>query len=417
MTRSTARVVCTGVGLCSVAGHTLKELWDTLLAAPGTLVIPLPPAGDIPLPVGFAAALPSFTPDELAPSLARRLDRSTQLGLTAALRAFREARGEELPGDECGMTVGSGVGGLASLLENHDIARTTPRQVRPYAMPMALPGATAAEAAMLLSWRGPCLAYSTACAAGAHAIGEGFRLVRDGYARAVLCGGAEGAITPLAMFGFGRMGALATNIDDPTRSCRPFDRDRGGMVMGEGAAFLVLENADSARERGAAHYGEVLGYAATNDAYHVVAPEPDGDGARRCLTAALADAGVAPGEVTQVNAHGTATIRNDVAEAAALAAVFAGRSVPLTAVKGVTGHLFGASGALEAVVALRQAVTGIVPPTANFTETEIEGLAPAVSAGVRDTDPGVVVSNSFAFGGHNAVLVIGPGAAGDRRSE
>lgn len=417
MTRQAARVVCTGVGLCSTAGDTPKELWETLLTARGTLAVPLPASESIPLPVGFAAALPSFTPDELAPSLARRLDRSAQLGLTAALRAFRDAGGAQLPGDECAVTVGSGVGGLGSLLDNHDLARTAPRQVRAYAMPMALPGSIAPEVAMLVSWRGPCLAYATACSAGAHAVGEGFRMVRDGYARAVLCGGAESAIVPSALFGFGRMGALATKFDDPARSSRPFDVGRGGMVMGEGAAFLVLENADSARERGATSYGEMLGYAANNDAYHVVAPDPDGAGARRCISAALADAGVAPEEVAQINAHGTATARNDLSEALALAAVFGGRPVPLTAVKGVTGHLFGASGALEAVVALRQAVTGIVPPTANFTETDIPGLDPAVSAEVRSTEPGVVVSNSFAFGGHNAVLVLGPGDPGDRRPE
>jgi 3-oxoacyl-[acyl-carrier-protein] synthase II len=260
---------------------------------------------------------------------------------------------------------------------------------------------------MRQGWTGPNLCVATACAAGGHALGEAYRLVRDGSAAVVLAGGTECAITPVALAAFGRMGALSGRSDDPTKASRPFDAGRDGFVMGEGAAFLVLEDWDRAVGRGARIHGEILGYGRNADAFHLTAPAPGGGGAVACMELALEDAGLEPGGIGHVNAHGTSTPLNDAAEAEAISKVFGAGAVPVTATKGVTGHLIGAAGAAEAVASLLALRHGLIPPVANHEVTDPELSVDVVAGEPRTHDGKPVLSNSFGFGGHNATLVLG----------
>ena len=273
---------------------------------------------------------------------------------------------------------------------------------------MMMANATAGTVGLKMGWTGPNLCVTTACAAGSHGIGEGALLIRHGAADVVLAGGTEACITPLAMSAFGRMGALSSRVDDPRHASRPFDPDRDGFVMGEGAGFLLLEEWDHAVARGARIWGEVLGYARTSDAYHITAPAPGGAGAAACMLGALADAGLEPPAVAHVNAHGTSTPLNDASEASAVTKVFGERAVPVTSGKGVTGHLVAGAGAIEAVAAFLALRDGVVPHTANHEREDPDLAIDVVSGSPREVAPGPVVSNSFGFGGHNASLVLGP---------
>jgi 3-oxoacyl-[acyl-carrier-protein] synthase II len=270
---------------------------------------------------------------------------------------------------------------------------------------MMMANATAALVGIHNGFTGPNTAVATACATGAHAIGDGARLIRDGMADVVVCGGTESCITPVTMAAFARMGALSKNPDHAAAS-RPFDDDRDGFVMGEGAAFLVLEPYEQAVGRGAEILGEVAGYGMTCDAHHITAPVEDGSGAVAAIEIALADAGLAPSAIGHVNAHGTSTPHNDSAEAAAIAKVFGAGALPVTSVKGVTGHLIGAAGAVEAVATLLSIDRGIVPPTANHHHTDLP--VDVVAGEPRTVERAPAVSTSFAFGGHNVALVFAP---------
>jgi len=278
-------------------------------------------------------------------------------------------------------------------------------RVSPFLVPMMMANATAGTIAMRHGWKGPNICIATACAAGTHAVGEAVRFIRDGSADVVVAGGAEAAITPVAMAAFARMGALSGRSDDPARASRPFDIDRDGFVMGEGAGFLVLERWDLAEARGARIYGEIMGYGRNSDAHHITAPSPDGAGAVACMELALEDAGLGAADIGHVNAHGTSTPLNDAAEAEALVKVFSGSPPPVTSTKGVTGHLIGAAGAVEAVAAILSSRDGLVPPTANHERTD-PNVTVDVVAGSPRAATGPVLSNSFGFGGHNATLVV-----------
>ena len=302
------------------------------------------------------------------------------------------------------------MGGLATLEEQVGVLNAKgPARVSPFLVPMMMVNATAGAVAMQFGWTGPNLCLATACAASAHAIGEAARLVRDGSADVVLAGGTEASLTPTAISAFARMTALSTRSDDPARASRPFDADRDGFVMGEGAAALVVERWDRAVARGARIHAEIIGYGRTADAYHITAPSPGGEGAAACMRAALDDAFLDPDAIGHVNAHGTSTPLNDAAEAEAIRKVFGDAAPPVTSTKGVTGHLIGAAGAAEAVASILALRHGAVPPTANH-ETLGEGLGiDVVSASPRPIEPKPVVSNSFGFGGHNATLIIAAG--------
>jgi 3-oxoacyl-[acyl-carrier-protein] synthase II len=284
-------------------------------------------------------------------------------------------------------------------------------RVSPFLVPMMMANATAAHIGMHFGFNGANLCVTTACAAGAHAIGEAARLIREGAADVVIAGGTEAAITPVGLAAFHRMGALSGRGDDPARASRPFDKDRDGFVMGEGAGFLVLEPWDRAVARGARILGEVAGYARTCDAFHITAPAPGGAGAVASMQQALDDAGLSPSAVGHVNAHGTSTPLNDASEAEAIVKVFGDDAPPVTSIKGCTGHLIGAAGAVEAIAALLSLSNRMVPPTANHEEPEPAITVDVVNGTPRplaDRDRVAAVSNSFGFGGHNATLVLLP---------
>ena len=406
------RVAVTGLGVRTPAGSTLDEFWDTLLSGRSRagVVKRFEPSH---LPVRFACDVDGFDPsDHLGYKEARRVDRVTQLGFCAAMDALADAGDPGTDPARCGVIVGTGIGGLITFEEQETIfLHRGASKVSPFFVPMMMPNATPALVAMQLGWTGPNTCVATACAAGTHALGEGSNLIRSAAADVVLAGGAEACVTPIAMAAFARMGALSTRHDEPERASRPFDVERDGFVIGEGAAFVVMEEWERAVARGAHIYGEVVGYARNADAYHVTAPAPGGVGAATCMQLALADAGLEPSQIGHVNAHGTATPLNDAAEAEAVVKVFGEDGPPVTSTKGAVGHLIGAAGAVEAVASFLALRHGLVPPTANHERTDPELSLDVVAGEPRPLEPAPVVSNSFGFGGHNASLVLAPAPA------
>ena len=405
--RGRPRVVVTGVGVKTPAGNDVASFWEQLCAgrASARRIESFDPAD---LSITFAGEVRDFDAAQyFGPKEARRQDRVTQLGFGAAADALGDAGELGADPSRCAVIIATGVGGLHTLEENERIYfEKGPSRVSPFFVPMMMPNATAGVVAMQLGWTGPNLCVATACAAGAHAIGEGVRLIRDGTADVVMAGGTEAAVTPLTIAAFARMGALSTRNDAPERASRPFDADRDGFVIGEGAGCVVLEPLERARARGATIYGEVAGYGRNADAYHITAPSPGGAGAAVCMQLALDDADVEPSAIGHVNAHGTSTPLNDAAEAEAVRKVFGDSQPVVTSTKGVTGHLIGAAGAVEAVAALLSVRDGIVPPTANLEKLGDDIELDVVAGSPREVGPKPAISNSFGFGGHNACLVL-----------
>jgi 3-oxoacyl-[acyl-carrier-protein] synthase II len=362
--------------------------------------------------VTFACEVTGFDPlAYLDVKGAKRTDRTAQLGLAAATDALADAGPLGVPAYRQAVVCGTGHGGAATQENEYDNAfRNGPNRVSPHYVPMMMANATTGMICMRHGIKGPSLCISTACASSAHAIGEGLRMIRDGSADVVVAGGAESPVAPVTVSAFARMGALSRRNAEPERASRPFDADRDGFVMGEGAGFLVLERWDNAVARDARIYAELVGYARTSDAYHITAPAPDGDGARTCMRQALADARLTPDEVVHINAHGTSTPLNDVTEAAAIAAVFGERRVPVTSTKSIVGHLIGAAGAVEAVAVALTVRDGLAHPTANLDRQDPECDIDVVSGAPQKISAGPVLSNSFGFGGHNATVVFAPPA-------
>ena len=328
-----AGVAVIGMGVKTPAGSDLETFWSNLLAGRSGVarVTAFDPSD---LPVKFAGEVTDFDPEAyIGYKEARRADRVAQLGFAAAADALADAGDIGADPARCGVVAGTGVGGLITQeAQEHIMYKGGPSRVSPFLVPMMMPNATAAMIGMKLGWTGPNFCVATACAAGTHTVGEGARLIREGSADIVLVGGSEAAVTPIAIAAFARMGALSMRHDAPEEASRPFDVDRDGFVIGEGAAFLVLERLDRAEARGARIYGQVAGYGRNADAYHITAPSPGGVGAAECMRLALADAGVDPSEVGHVNAHGTSTPLNDAAEAEAIVKVFGGSGPPVTSV-------------------------------------------------------------------------------------
>ena len=350
--------------------------------------------------VGHFDAAEYFSPVE-----ARRLDRCQQLALAAAQDALDSAA-VNLPAPErCAVVCGIGLGASATYEQQFaGLAGRGPRGISPLTVPTIMPSSTAALLSLRFGFRGPAITVSAACASGAMAVGEGVELLRRGAADLVLAGGAEALVTYAAMCAFLRLDAMTRHIDDPPLASRPFDVDRDGFVMGEGAGFVVLRGVADADDA----LGFVLGYGTNSDAHHLVAPAQDGEGAARCMRLALDDANLCLAEVNHVNAHGTSTPLNDLAEARALAAVFDGAAVPVTSNKGTTGHLIAGSGAVEAIMALWSLRHGLVPPVAGLrTIDPAFGTLDVVKYAPRALPAGVGLSNSFGFGGANASLVLG----------
>ncbi|RAY12823.1 beta-ketoacyl-[acyl-carrier-protein] synthase family protein [Actinomadura craniellae] len=413
--RDTTRVVVTGMGVKSPAGNTVEDAYATVLSGKPQAAV-IPEFLDLGLPVTIGCPVQGFAPEEYFSRAERRqLDRTAQLGVAAAADAVADS-GPGHTGDptRSGVYVGSGGVSLAAAMALADPWLAGPRAKVPVTtVPLLMPNSTAARIAIRHGMHGPCLTVSAACASGAMAIGEAVQAIRAGGVDRAVAGGTDALLAPFFIAAFARLGALSRRNEAPSAASRPFDDDRDGFVMGEGAAFLVLERAEDAAARGARVYGEITGYTATTDGSHIVSPEQDGIPLARAMRAALGQAGLRPEDVGHVNSHGSSTLAGDQAEANALRAVFgAGTTPPITALKGVTGYLLGAGGAFEAAIALRCAQDGLVPPVPNFGGgPEATGLD-VVTTGPRRVPPGPVLSCSVGFGGHNAALVLSPGRPG-----
>jgi 3-oxoacyl-[acyl-carrier-protein] synthase II len=402
------RVVVTGWGVKTPAGVDVDSMWERVQAGRGTAAT-IERFDPSELPVRFAGEVRDYDPTAyFNPKEARRVDRFTQLGFGAAADAVSDAGELGADPSRCAVIAATGVGGLETMEENEStfLARGASR-VSPFFVPMMMPNAAAGMISIRFGFTGPALCISTACAAGANAIGEGVRMVRDRSADVVVAGATEAPVTPLTVSAFARMGAMSTRNDEPERASRPFDVARDGFVIAEGAAFTVLETLEHALARGATIHGEVLGYGRNADAHHITAPVPGGAGAAACMQLALDDAGLDAAEVGHVNAHGTSTPLNDATEAEAIRKVFGDTPPPVTSTKGVTGHMIAGAGAAEAVISLLSLRDGVVPPTANLDQIGDDIGLDVVAGEPRPVGRGPVLSNSFGFGGHNATLILG----------
>lgn len=404
-------VVVTGLGCVSPLGVGVATTWQAALAG-ASGVSRLPEDFEPRLAVQIAARVPGeVDPGDIAPKERRRLDRVILLALAAAREAVADAglgAGGVAP-ERAGVAIGSGIGGVQTLLANHrTLLDAGPRRISPFFIPMTLANMPAGMVAIRHGYGGPNLCHVTACASSAHAVGESLRILERGEADVMLAGGTEACVTPLVMAGFSSMQALSRRNDEPERASRPFDRGRDGFVMGEGAAVLVLERGAHARARGARVRARLRGYAATADARHIAAPDPEASGAIRCMRDALADAGLPPEAVGYVNAHATSTPAGDEVEAQALHAVFGAHTerLAVSSTKGATGHLLGAAGALEALLCVLSVETGTLPPTLNLDDPDPECALDHVAGKPRETGTRVALSNSFGFGGVNAALLF-----------
>ncbi len=405
-------VVITGLGCVSPLGNDVETTWAQLVAGQsGVDLITRFDAKDFKTKI--AAEVKGFNGDALfGRKEARRMDRVTQYALAATQEAVAQA-GLAITDenrDRIGVVIGTGIGGVETLYENTKtfLARG-PGRISPFMVPMMLPDSPAGMIAIQLGVRGPNLAVVTACATGTNAVGEAAEIIRRGQADVVLAGGSEAAIIPVAIGGMSVMGALSTRNEAPGRASRPFDAERDGFVMGEGAAVLVLESAEYARRRGAQAMAVVRGYGATNDAYHISAPSENGVGAALCMQAALDHAGLEAEEISYINAHGTSTPLNDLSETIAIKTVFgeAAYQVAISSTKSMTGHLLGAAGAVEAVVCVKAIQTGVLPPTINYQTPDPDCDLDYVPNQARQAQVDIALSNSFGLGGQNACIVIG----------
>ena len=387
------RVAITGLGVVAPCGLGKDAFWSGLLG----------PGLD---GVGRATTIEDWDPSPYydSPKDARRADGAEQFAIAAAIEAMAQAGTLTATPDRIGTIFGTGVGGIHTLEEQIQVRlEKGERRVSPFLVPMMMANAAGAAVSMRFGLQGPNETIVTACAAGTHALTYAARLIAWGLADAVVSGGTEHAGTPTSLASFGNMTALSTS-----GTSRPFDAERDGFVMGEGAAAFVLEEWEMAVARGATILGEVLGGASNADAHHITAPAPGGVGAIRCMRLALDDAGLQPGDIKQINAHGTSTPLNDAAEAAAIAEVFGAGAVPVVSTKGVTGHALGAAGALEAAAVLLSIRHRLIPPTANTKVLGDDIHADVVMGEPRPWEPGPTLSNNFGFGGHNGSIIIGP---------
>ena len=409
----TRRVAVTGLGLVTPLGNDVPTTWAALLAGkPGAG--PITRFDPARLPVKFACEVKGFEPSAfLDKKEIRRFDLFAQFAIGAAAQALKDScLGESLAGVDLtriGVIIGTGTGGIATFEENCRVyLEHGPSRVSPFFVPMFMPNVASALISMKYGAKGPNYSTASACATSGHSLGEAFRLIQQGHADVMIAGGAEAAITPLALASFANMKALSTRNDDPATASRPFDKDRDGFVMGDGAAVVILEEWEHAKRRGARIHAEMAGYGMTADAYHITAPSPDGEGAQRAMQLAMQDAGVKAGQVGYINAHGTSTPHGDAAETNAVKGVFgdAARKLVFGSTKSMTGHLLGAAGALEAAVCVLVVRDGTIPPTINqFTPDPACDLDSAPNHAVkRHVD--VALSNSFGFGGHNVTLAV-----------
>lgn len=404
------RVVITGLGAITPVGLTAPESWQAV--KDGVCgVAPITQFDTEGMKVSLAAEVKGFVPeDHLGKPEAKRMGRFTQFAVVCAREAMADSglvtEDEDL--DRCGVIISSGIGGLSITEAEHDrgLARGWDR-VSPFYIPTAISNMAAGQVAIDTGFRGMCTCPVTACAGGTNAVGDAFHYVRDGYADVMLCGGTEAAVTPLAIGGFTSMKALS-QATDPARASIPFDAERTGFVLGEGAGVLVLEELEHALKRGAHIYAEIVGYGVTCDAYHMTAPRPDGSGGAKAMAMAIADAGIATEEVDYINAHGTSTHLNDAGETAAVKTVFGdhARKLAMSSTKSMTGHMLGAAGAVEAIFTAMTLKDGYLPATIHYSVPDPECDLDVVPNVGRSADVRYALSNSLGFGGHNGSVLL-----------
>ncbi len=399
------------MGVVTSLGTDLDTFWNNLLEGrSGVSLIEAFDTSDYPTKI--AAEVKNWDPEAhgVDKKEARRMDRFVQFGMAASLSAVRDAGlvlGENADPERVGVIVGSGIGGLGTWEEQHTILMEKgPRRVSPFFIPMMIANMASGQVSIATGAKGPNTAAVTACATGTHSIGDSYKMIQRGDADVMICGGAEATIRPIAVAGFSNMRAMSTRNDEPEKASRPFDVDRDGFVMGEGAGVLILESLEHAQKRGARIYAEVIGYGMSGDAHHMT--EPDPDGAARCMKRAIKDAGIAPEEIGYINAHGTSTPVGDKSETTAIKMTFGDHAhkLAVSSTKSMTGHMLGAAGGVEAVILGLALKNGILPPTINLDQQDPECDLDYIPNVPRKADIQVALSNSFGFGGHNATIIL-----------
>jgi len=407
----TRRVVVTGLGMVTPLGTGVEKNWEA--ACSGTSGIgPITKFDATGFPARIAGEVTDFRPqDFMDKQRIRRFDIFIHYAIASARMAMEDSglKLNDKNAHRVGCLTGSGLGGLGMLEHFHSVLMEKgPKRISPFFIPGIIANMAPGQIAIEFGAKGPNLSIETACASSTHAVGEAFRLIRDGISDAMITGGAEAVITPLALGGFCSMRALSTRNDEPEKASRPFDLDRDGFIMGEGAGILILEDLECALERGANIYGEVVGYGLSGDAYHVSAPEPEGEGAIHCMKGALDFAGLIPEDIDYINAHGTSTKLNDLSENKAIKSVFGDHAYKLSisSTKSVTGHLLGGAGGIESIFTLLTIKNGIIPPTMNYETPDPECDLDYVPNTARKAKVRTAMSNSFGFGGTNATLIF-----------
>ncbi|MGB3082453.1 MAG: beta-ketoacyl-ACP synthase II [Candidatus Omnitrophota bacterium] len=410
------RVVLTGVGAVTPVGNNINDFWDSVVSGK-TGVAHLTAFDPTPFNSHIAAEVKDFDPSPyMNPKQVRRLDLFVKYAIVAAKQAFEDSGLdiEKVARELAGVYIGSGIGGLHTVeLEHGKYMETEDKNVAasrisPFLIPMLIANMASGVVSIELGFKGPNSAAVTACASGSHSIGDAFKIIQRNEADIMVAGGSEAAITKMGFGGFCALKSLSKRNDAPEKASRPFDKERDGFVMGEGAAAIVLEELEHAKKRNAKIYCEIVGYGMSGDAYHMTAPDPSGDGAKRCMKAALDDAGLNPEDVDYLNAHGTSTLLNDKMETLAIKTVFGdyAKKLAVSSTKGVTGHMLGAAGAAELIACAKAIESKVLPPTINYEYPDPECDLDYVPNEAREKEVNVAMSNSLGFGGHNATLAI-----------
>ena len=403
------RVVVTGMGMVTPLGLDASSTWQKLINGESGVdyITQYDPAIT---ETKIAAEVKGFDPTQyLDRKESRHMDRFVQFAVVAALQAVNQAGLKNIPSEETGVVIGVGIGGLNTLLTQYDVLREKGAdRVSPFLIPMMIPDMASGQVSITLGAKGPNFCTSSACASGSDAIGEAYEIIKRGETAVMIAGGAESVITPIAVAGFNSARALSTRNNEPKKASRPFDAERDGFIIGEGAAVLILESLTHAEKRGARILAEIVGYGATSDAFHITQPANGGEGGARAMKAALKEAGMKPGEINYINAHGTSTPLNDKNETMAIKSVFEKEAynVPISSTKSMTGHLLGAAGSLEAAICILAIQNGIIPPTVNLTTPDPECDLDYVPNTARMATVSTALSNVFGFGGHNSTLIF-----------
>lgn len=405
------RVVVTGIGVISPLGLDAKSLWQALVSGKSGVdyITSFDPE---PLMTKIAAEVKDFDPAQyMDRKELRRMDRFTQFAVAAALQAVEQAqlKIDATNANDTGVIIGAGYGGLSTLLSQYEVLKEKgPDRISPFLVPMMIADTACGMVSIMLGAKGPNFCVTSACASGSDAIGDSFEIIRRGDAQAMLAGGTEAQIIPIVVAAFNAARAISTRNDEPQKASRPFDAERDGFIMGEGCVILVLENLSFATKRGAPILAEVVSYGATADAFHVTQPSEEGEGGARAMAMALRKAGLEPGEIDYINAHGTSTQLNDKNETMAIKTVFGENAyrIPISATKSMTGHLLGAAGAIEAAICVLTIQHGVILPTINLTCPDPDCDLDYVPHEARQAKVDTALSNAFGFGGHNSTLII-----------